>query len=83
LSQQYPPRIDWSHKKAVGLHCTNRSVVVMMQRMVVETIVNHRMNLCHLLRTIRNRKRATELLEAAIPMMHIPCPIASHIMALE
>lgn len=61
----------------------NRSVVVMMQRMVVDTMVNHRMNLCHLLRTIRKRNRATEPLEAAIPMMHIPCPIASHMMAFE
>lgn len=83
FSQHTPPAIVWSHKNAVGLHCRNSNTVVTMQMMVVLTMQNHSAILCHLRMTMRRRNSATEPLDAAMPMMHMPWPMASHMMALE
>lgn len=43
----------------------------MMQRIVVDTIVNQRIATCHFLRTMRSRNTATEPFETAIPCMKL------------
>lgn len=54
-----------------------------MHMIVVLTMQDQRMAMCHLLSTIRSKKIATELLDAAIPIMQMPWPMASHMTALE
>jgi len=65
---QYPPGIDWSQRNDTGLHCRNSSAVVMMQKIVVVTMTLHRRAMCHRRKTMRNRNKATEALDTAIPI---------------
>jgi hypothetical protein len=65
---QCPSRIVGSQRKDTGLHCKNSSVVVMVQKVVVVMIVPQRRAICHFLKTMRRRNRATEALDAAIPI---------------
>lgn len=83
FNQQMPPSMLESHRYAAGLHCRNRSIVVDTHRIDVAIMQNHNNILCHLRMTIRRRNSATEAFDAAIPMMQIPCPMTSHIMAFE
>lgn len=58
-------------------------MVVIVHQMVVLMMQNHSSHLCHLRMTMRNKNTATEDLDAAIPMMQIAWPVASHMIAFE
>ena len=57
--------------------------MVAVHQSVVLTMQNHSSALCHFSTTMRSRKSATLDLLAAMPMIQMPCPIASHMIALE
>lgn len=65
---QYPPGIVSSQRKAIGLHCRNSNVVVIVQKIDVVMMTLHRRIMCHRRKTIRNRNRATEALDTAMPI---------------
>lgn len=56
---------------------------MIVHQMVVLMMQNHSSHLCHLRMTMRNKNTATEDLDAAIPMMQIAWPMASHMIAFE
>jgi len=40
FNQHTPPSMLWSHRNAVGVHCRNNSVVVIIHSIDVETMQN-------------------------------------------
>lgn len=65
------------------MHWVYSRVVVMVHSIAVLTMQNQRIAICHPFMTMRKRKIATEPLDAAIPMMQMPWPMASHMMDFE
>ena len=68
LMGQCPPGVDWSQRNETGLHCRNRSAVVMVLKMAVLATTLQSRTMCQRRRTIRRRKRAMEAFDAAIPI---------------